>query len=405
MAKSRSVIRSVLCVLILASASWGFSSNTSSKKPKEEHKTVPEFSFWTVGSGFSQRFGESAHEKLAVLQQDKHEFCCLLQAIAVEAQKEQEILKKCRISSSWLSRAVNILIPLNFLGNTDGSEYYSKVPVMTDAEMKRVQESLQPIVTGVAEKISRHVPDIKQAYDENKQVSDPNWEYISHLVIDKYLIDGFFHHRLETLEGEKGIKKYYSSEQKKVPAFFLERGSKYGTFGVNWYGFKDGSTERNVYILHGAPFGRYNIPFNKYGWKKDFSDIFLRIRSNGCLEGLSRDEVQIFEDLGWVANQKLAIPFVQTGSLKVFKEELEKIGNEAAEIVIDDFSVIMTSFRNSPHSKYSEGAGDYIQVCYHLMFSSIIKELIEMKVIPPVPKSIPEYFGVFITTGSNFFDD
>ena len=89
--------------------------------------------------------------------------------------------------------------------------------------------------------------------------------------------------------------------------------------------------------------------------------------------------------------------------MAVQKSDLEKIGNDAAEVVFENFSVIMDSYQKSSFSKESEGAGDYIQVCYHLLFSGIIKELIKLEVIPPIPYPTPNYFGVYITIGS-FFD-
>jgi len=43
-----------------------------------------------------------------------------------------------------------------------------------------------------------------------------------------------------------------------------------------------------------------------------------------------------------------------------------------------------------------------MQVCYHLVFSSIIKELIKLNAIPSIPDPVPDYFGVYITIGSVF---
>lgn len=393
------------CILISLNAAQGSSCSASCEMQKQQKNSAPEFSFWTVGDGFRERFGESAYKKLSTLRENKYEFNCLLQSLAFETQTKQEILDNCSISPSWLNQAIDTLISINFLEKSNNSEYYTKVPVMTDAEMKRIQESLKPIASRVADKIREHVPDIKQIYYKTKSESDPNWDYISHLVIDKYLIDGCFHHGLTILEQENGIKKYYSQDQKKVPVFFLESGSEYGPFGVNWYGFKNKNTERNVYILHGALFKRLHIPFNQYGRKKDFSEVFLRIHSNGSLEDLTEEEIQIFRNLGWVDHDKLVLPFIRTSSLKTFKNDLENLGNQAAEIVFKNFSVILNSFENSTYSKYSQGAGDYIQVCYHILFSGIIKELIETDVIPPIPDLLPDSFGVYITMGSNFFDD
>ena len=50
----------------------------------------------------------------------------------------------------------------------------------------------------------------------------------------------------------------------------------------------------------------------------------------------------------------------------------------------------------------SDATGDYIQVCYHILFSEIIAQLIKTGALPPIPESVPEHFGVFITIGSIF---
>jgi len=87
----------------------------------------------------------------------------------------------------------------------------------------------------------------------------------------------------------------------------MEKESQHGTFGVNWYGFKSDKEERHVYVLHGTPFKRFNIKFNKYGRKKYFSEIFNRVKIDGSLEDLTVDEIQIFKDLGWIKNTKPVI--------------------------------------------------------------------------------------------------
>jgi hypothetical protein len=79
---------------------------------------------------------------------------------------------------------------------------------------------------------------------------------------------------------------------------------------------------------------------------------------------------------------------------------IEKTGKEMAEIVFSDYSVFLDSFKGSPYSQFLDGAGDYIQACYHTLFSLIIDKLAEEEVIPPVPKPVPDSFGVYITLGS-----
>ncbi|MFC2107276.1 hypothetical protein ACFLRY_02955 [Bacteroidota bacterium] len=363
-----------------------------------------DFNFWIVGNSAKPRFGEHWYSMLEELQLYKDDFNCLLKTIATEPHTVEEILAHCEMSPTWLSLAIDSLEIHNFLEKSGNSEIYSKIPILTNSEMKRVQESLRPIARNVAEIIKEDIPMIMQLYNELKTNDDPKWKDIAHLVIDKILIDGRFHRGLVVLERERGFKDYYSKAQREIPAYFMESGSQYGTFGVNWYRIKGQGTTRDVYFFHGGPLKRYEFSFNEYGHKKYFEEIFHRVKTNGSLEELTDDEIQIFKDLGWVLNDTLAIPFIQAYSLKVlYNNILKELGNKAANIVFERFSVILDSYAQSPYSAFSDGAGDYIQVCYHLLFASIIYELIELEALPPIPEPCPDYYGVYVTIGS-FFD-
>jgi len=52
-----------------------------------------------------------------------------------------------------------------------------------------------------------------------------------------------------------------------------------------------------------------------------------------------------WEDISHLVVDKLAVPFIQANTIKVFQSDLEKIGNDAAEIVFENFSVIMDSYQ------------------------------------------------------------
>lgn len=360
------------------------------------------FSFWTVGNSARGRFGDW-YPMYSELEKNEELLFCLLNELAGKQATIDEILTSCEFERTLLNNAIDSLLKHNFIGRLDDGALYSKIPVMTHGEMKLLQSSLKPIAERVAKCIDQEIISTVEVYNRSKQISDPEWEDISHLVIDKFIIDASFHHGMTTLEKENGYKKYYSDEQKDIPAFFLQNGSIYGTFGVNWYGIKGSEQERHVYVLHGAPFKRFDIPFNKYGRSENFADIFHRISNDGGLERLNNDEIKIFSDLGWVKHNTLTIPFIQAESIRIIKDQVEKIGIKASKLVFEDFSVIMNCYEDSAHSNYSSGAGDYLQVCYHLLFSSIIEELIELGTLPAIPEPVPEDIGVYVTIGS-FFD-
>lgn len=68
----------------------------------------------------------------------------------------------------------------------------------------------------------------------------------------------------------------------------------------------------------------------------------------------------------------------------------------AAEVVFENFSVILEAYEKSPYSNYLDGSGDYIQYVYHVLIYASIEKLIEKGFLPAVPKPVPGYFGAFI---------
>jgi len=104
----------------------------------------------------------------------------------------------------------------------------------------------------------------------------------------------------------------------------------------------------------------------------------------------------------WIGEERLLVPVVDAAAIKPVLPLLEKLGKEMAEIVFSDYSVILDAFRSSPYSTFLQGAGDYIQVCYHAFLSLVVGELVQKNVIPPIPKPVPEHFGAYITLGSVF---
>ncbi len=79
---------------------------------------------------------------------------------------------------------------------------------------------------------------------------------------------------------------------------------------------------------------------------------------------------------------------------------MEKIGAAAAPVVLDNHSVILKAFDRSPYSWFLRGRGDYVQACYHVLFSLVVEQLAETGVLPVIPERVPEYSGVYIIVGA-----
>ena len=157
-----------------------------------------------------------------------------------------------------------------------------------------------------------------------------------------------------------------------------------------------------MYILHGSVLDRYDIPFSRFRNDQDFSSLLHRIAEDGNLQELTKAEKELLINLEWVTDDRLLVPMIQAESAKNIMQDMEEMGRDAAQVVFENYSIIINSFEESPYAEFMDGGGDYIQVCYHILFSLIIEELIKAGILPPIPEAVPEHYGVFITIGSVF---
>jgi len=361
------------------------------------------FDYWNVGNdGDKHRFGTNAGIVLREIRKEEKPFTDLIMALNKGPATKEYLAEELDVCTSWLDQTLSLLTTFRFMKKTTNGQYYTPLPVLTSREMESLQNELSPLARKVAINIHDRIEEIKEIYYAEKTDSDPNWDNIAHLVIDKLLIDGTFHSSIGKKEMEQGLKSYYTEEQKMITAFFVESKSEFGPFGVNWYEFKNEESTREVYILHGGLFKRFNIPFNKYRRSSLMTDMLNRINTSGELIGLTNKEITELNELGWLNDGQLTVTVVNATSIKALHTILQSVGDDCARIVSEEFATILNAWEASDEKKYAEGAGDYIQVCYHSLFPCIIRELIKMGSIPSLPSDIPAHYGIFITTGSYY---
>ena len=369
---------------------------------RQENPKNAGLNFWTVGGkeGLNNRFGKNFYKTFFALQEDKDAFDRFLLAIAEGPLTEKLIVERSALSTPRVKYFISKLDSIKVIKDDGQDRWVTAVPIITDRQMKAIREDLTPIAHQVAQHIKSEAVQVKELYDKEKSPSDPSWEAVDHLLLDKFLVDGEFHGAIGDLERERSIKELYDQNQKYLPAFFLERGENFSTFGSNWYSFnKDGEERRGVYVLHGAVFDRYTIPMNKYRGDQDFGSAIFKITPKGGIDALTEQEKKMLRYLEWIAEDRLLVPIVHGKTIRSMLPVFESIGRSAAEIVFENYSIIIDSFNDSPYSEFSDGGGDYIQVCYHALFGIIIEQLVENGVVSPIPESVPEYFGAFIILG------
>lgn len=373
---------------------------TGCSQTNEPLSAAAEVNFWTVGTGGSSvRFGKDFVSVSREIDKDKAALNAFLLAIAEQPQDEKKIERTTSLPPSKIEELISECRSINWIKDEQG-RWATTVPVITDRQAVLIKERLTPLALSVAEKVKASVQEIRSRYEKEKEASDPPWSEVAHLVIDKLLIDGTFHGAIEDLEEEKTGQEFYTEAQKILPAFFLEHGEHAANFGCNWYRFEHEGTLREIYVLHGTLLDRIEIPMNRYRNDPAFSSLIFKVSPTGECGDLSQPELEVFEGLGWLDGERLAIPIVHADTIKAFLPLIQETGKEMAEIVFVDYSVFLDSFKNSPYAEFVDGAGDYIQACYHILFSMIIDELVEERIVPSVPRPVPDSFAVYMTLGS-----
>lgn len=373
-------------------------------------KTVPppikgsELSFWTVGGGskgWIARFGTDPSRFYEDLSKDKAARDAFLLALAENPRKKGQISRISGLPESKVEELISRLQSIKLIKKAKDN-WATALPVITDKQAIAIRDNLAPLASLVAEAVKPHVAEMEALYDKEKTSSDPRWDDVAHLVIDKFLVDGTFHSSIVRRAPEKFYLAHCSEDQKALPVFFLERGKNFTCLGCNWYSFQKDDTEREIAVLHGNLMERFDIAMNNYRANSAFSSALFKITPGGGYASLSDQEIEMFRDLDWIGEERLLVPVVNADSIKPILPLLEKLGKEMAEIVFSDYSVFIDSYKSTPYSHFLERAGDYLQVCYHALLSLVVDELVQENIIPPIPKPVPEHFGAYITLGSVF---
>ncbi len=366
----------------------------------QDHREPARLSFWVVGGGDESgiRFGTDNVTK--ALADGRHDTETILLGIAERPLSADAIAARTKLSRARVLGLLACLQALHLAKEDDKARWATTIPVITDEQMKRIRKSLTPMARDVARKVAADAPALTAMYGSVKSATDPAWQDIMHLVIDRFLVDGSFREAIQRLELERGVhQRYYSHDQDIIPAFFLERGEHFSTFGTNDYDFQNGSEQRQVYVLHGAVLKRYDIRMNGHRSDPVLSAALFRLTPAGGTESLTGNEMETLRALGWVENDRLQVPVMQAKTVQALMPLLEKIGADAGNVVLDEHSGIIKAFDHSPYSRFQHSSGDYIQACYHVLFDLVLEQLAATGVLSAFPQPAPEHFGVFIIMG------
>jgi len=366
----------------------------------QDHREPPRLSFWTVGGGDDSAIRFGTDNVTGAFADERHDIESILLSIAEQPLSADAIAARTKFSRARVLELLARLQALHLVKEEAKARWATAIPVITDEQMKRIRESLTPIARDVARKVAASAPALTESYQSVKSTTDPAWEDVAHLVIDRFLVDGSLREAIQKLELERGVhQRYYNHDQGIIPAFFLERGEHFSTFGTNEYHFQNDSEQRQVYVLHGAVLKRYDIRMNRHRDDPVLSAALFRLTPAGGTESLTGNETETLKALGWMENGRLQVPVIQAKTVQALMPLMEKIGLDAGTVVLDEHSGIIEAFDRSPYSRFQQSGGDYIQVCYHVLFELVLEQLAATGVLPTVPLPAPEHFGVFIIMG------
>jgi len=324
----------------------------------QDHREPARLSFWVVGGGDESaiRFGtDNVNKALADERRDTEP---ILLGIAERPLSADAIAAGTKLSRARVLGLLARLQALHLVKEDDKARWATTVPVITDEQMKRIRESLTPMARDVARKVAANAPALMALYQSVKSTTDPAWQDIAHLVIDKFLVDGSLLGAIQRLELEGGVhQRYYNHDQDIIPAFFLERGEHFSTFGANEYDFQNGSEQRQVYVLHGAVLKRYDIRMNAHRSDPVLSAALFRLTPAGGTESLTGNETETLRALGWIENNHLLVPVIQAKTVKALMPLVEKIGADAGNVVLDEHSGIIKAFARSQYSRFQHSGG------------------------------------------------
>ena len=393
--------KSVLFLSILFFLFSAFPSTARQASSQEQGSLT----FLIVGGrdGFTKRFGEVTSFRQIFYSSDKKKLAeKMLLSIARQPLSKEQIIVQSGLSEDEFEKISSLLLALNMISSEEGT-LTTTLPVLTGLDMAALRQNLSPLADKMAEVASSLVPQIKNLYDQNRLPSDPEWEETAHLFISYFLLDTFLLRSLSTLEEKKGFRQYYSERQKIIPAFILEAGENFTNFGCNSYSFKGDEKNQSIYVfvLHGTLFERIQLSLNKYEKNPALSSALFKLIPEEEAPSLSEQEVKILKDLGWLENDELNVPMIDSRIRAPLTPSLAKAAESTAEVVFKNFNIILDAFEGSPYSRFLDGAGDYIQYSYHVLMYLTIEKLIQQGILPAIPKPLPEYFGTYVLYSSD----
>ena len=377
---------------------------TEGAEPQPEQSGAPRVSLWRVGDqeGILARFGADIYPVMKRLNGGDHALDRVLLALAETPLTPTQVQQRSGLDGDRVSAVLVALDSLGMVRAGGEAVVGLTVVVMTDRQQGVVRAALAGMARRVARCIQADAQELRQAYEASRAPSDPPWDRVAPLILEKFLIDGTFLGEIGELEAVTGVADLYNDKRRCIPVFFLEEGDNFSSFGTNWYPFRKGEEQREIDVLHGAVLERPTVRMDRYRRDPEFSSALFKIAPDGGLAALKPKERKVFKSLEWASGERFLVPIVHAAPVRAIFPLIETAARRAAGVMFESYDAITTAYETSPYSGFSTGRGDFVQACYHTLFSLVIEELERAGSVPPVPSPVPEHYGVYLVLGKLF---
>lgn len=362
---------------------------------------MTEIRFYIVGSGEEaiERFGDNPWKELNLLE----EMTPGKIALALEGGSHSlpEIAEITGLPSEEVETHLDKLQQLNFVKKRK-EEFHNLVPAFSSQTQRNIKETLSRTARKEAEKAKKILPHLKTSWKESLE-SKITWDAGAHLIIDDMALDNGFLHAVNQLERKSSFWDRRTKGQQALPAFWIERGPNFVNFGVNkppFYG------RIRIILLHGNLFPREREEFVLLQ-KEATKEILEQATSKGGIKaGKNEVKSSVLRKLTRknVLKEKngtftLNIPSIPVNALSHLLTDLAQLATSTAKAVAGDFDKLLDIYKKLSHSKYLEGSGDFLELCYHTLMPLTIQTLTENGYLPALPEEINLSTGMGILRG------
>lgn len=351
--------------------------------------------FYIVGMGqrIPKRFSKTTTYITDKIENPRNPHAKIIANLIDGALNINQLQKQTKLNKQEYEKCIKELLEAKLIQKTN-HKLSNTLPVFTEQTMQNISKQTENIAAEEADTVEKHLENLAQKWEQLGNM--PEWNILSHLVADVFILDILFLRAIKSLEKKNGFWEKRTEGQRILPAFFLEHTENLLNFGVNTY------MPPNIIELHGTLFKR-ETTLTKLLLNKEVWHTLKKLKTPQEPLTLNKETQKLLAKYKWIKKKNngyyLTIPIVQLETIETIIPELAQASVSAAQTVINHYPQITQMFQNSPFAKYLKAPGDYIDYVHHIIMLQTIQKLINKKALPKIPKPTPWNIGVYLLPG------